>query len=99
MTALIPHPTERDPYGVITAGLIHEYERMADSFVDGWIGYANKIGRPRERPPYWLLRDFILDIADVPLDIAAQIALHHCNPPISKSSYCPDEFTPFRALV
>lgn len=98
-TALILHPTERSPYGVITQGIIHEYERMTQSFVNGWMDYADSIGRTRERPPYWLLRDFVLGIADIPLDIAAQIAMHHCNPYVGKEAYCPDNRGPFHALV
>lgn len=98
---LILHPDIvcRDPYGVITQGVIHEYERIAGSFVAGWLQNAESIRRGNERPPYWLLRDFVLGITDVPLMVAAQIALHHCRPPVSKSSDCADDRDIFRARV
>jgi hypothetical protein len=100
-TALVLHPdvVKRDPFGVITENRIHEYERMAQSFVQGWIAYARMIKRGEGRPPYWLLRDFVLGITDVPLYVAAQIALHHCSAAWYHGADCADDRDLFRARV
>lgn len=99
--ALILHPdvAERDPYGVITQNQIHEYARMAESFVAGWKIYAVLINKRLDPPPYHILRDFIHGIADVPWDVAAQVALHYCKPWLGWGAYCADDRTPFQARV
>ena len=100
-TALIlhPNPALQDPYGVITPSQIHEYARMAEAFVDGWV-WRNG-GNWWERPPYWLLREYVDGIADIPEMTASQIALHYCQPPRNSfindgisSPYFPDFFHP-----
>lgn len=84
-TALIlhPDPTVRDPYGVITREQIHEYARMAEGFVDGWLTHAVQTDNACENaalPEYWILREYVSGIADVPDYVASQIALHYCRP-------------------
>lgn len=99
--ALIPYPSVyyRDPYGVITEGLIHMYARMVGGFVDGWhacVEHETGFGR---RPTYWIVREYAAGIADIPDYIVQQIAMHYAAPCATRSSLHQRDEGPFHAIV
>lgn len=74
--ALILHPTERDPFGVLTIGQIHQAHFHAQSFYEGWTQATHQFGRTRE-PDYTDIRDHLLmALWDMPYEHACQVALY-----------------------
>lgn len=76
-TALILHPTERDPFGVLTIGQLQSAHQHAHSYSRGYAEatytYADKI----EEADYTDIRDFLMgDLWDMPYYHACAVALY-----------------------
>jgi hypothetical protein len=81
---MILHETERDPYGVLTLGLMHDMRTLADGFVQGWEAHRvhvnewfphhfwEAVNRPAR---YADVRDFIHTYADFPPTMVQAVAL------------------------
>lgn len=81
---LHPDVTVRDPYGVITREQIQHYARMTEGFVDGWLTHAVQTDEvaceSAHLPEYWIVKDYVGGIADIPDYVVCQIAMHYCRP-------------------
>lgn len=93
--AVIRHPRERDPYGVLTLGLVHEYARMVEGFVQGWAANSNRHRTQPRYPDYHSVYQYAAGIADIPSYLCAQMALYFSSP------HNPDKdcIFPFRPLL
>lgn len=66
---LHPDPYVRDPYGVLSRGMMEDLRRYGEAFIDGYRAATDRM------PHYTTLRDHYLGLVDIPYVLACELAM------------------------